>query len=25
MEKLKGKAIYLYWAKDKSRIGMELK
>jgi signal peptidase I len=25
MEKLKGKALYLYWAKDKSRIGMELK
>jgi hypothetical protein len=25
VEKVKGKALYLYWAKDKSRIGMELK
>jgi signal peptidase I len=25
IEKVKGKALYLYWAKDKSRIGMELK
>jgi signal peptidase I len=24
-KKVKGKALYLYWAKDKSRIGMELK
>jgi hypothetical protein len=23
--KVKGKALYLYWAKNKSRIGMELK
>ncbi len=25
VEKVKGKALYLYWAKNKSRIGMELK
>jgi signal peptidase I len=25
IEKVKGKALYLYWAKNKSRIGMELK
>jgi signal peptidase I len=25
INKAKGKALYLYWAKDKSRIGMELK
>ncbi len=25
VKKVKGKALYLYWAKDKSRIGMELK
>jgi signal peptidase I len=25
VEKVKGKALYLYWAKDRSRIGMELK
>jgi signal peptidase I len=25
VEKVRGKAIYLYWAKNKSRIGMELK
>jgi len=25
VEKVRGKALYLYWAKDKSRIGMELK
>ncbi len=25
IKKVKGKALYLYWAKDKSRIGMELK
>jgi signal peptidase I len=25
VEKVKGKSLYLYWAKDKSRIGMELK
>jgi len=25
IEKVKGKALYLYWAKNKGRIGMELK
>lgn len=25
VEKVKGKALYLYWAKDKSRIGMQLR
>ena len=25
IKKVKGKALYLYWAKNKSRIGMELK
>jgi len=25
VEKVRGKALYLYWSKDKSRIGMELK
>lgn len=25
IKKLKGKALYIYWAKNKSRIGMELK
>ena len=25
IQKVKGKALYLYWSKDKSRIGMELK
>jgi signal peptidase I len=25
IEKVKGKALYLYWAKDKTRIGMEIK
>ena len=25
IEKVKGKALYLYWAKNKTRIGMEIK
>jgi signal peptidase I len=25
IKKVKGKALYLYWAKNKTRIGMEIK